>query len=106
MGQILRLGKSGRLYKAQIAGNAPTAAEIEKFKNLVAQQGDELQISEAQMEKIANPPGKVGGKPASKPEEYGEEVVAHNEAELQDVAQYAALRMYQGLLGLVMLEKH
>ena len=113
MGQILRLGKSGQLYQAQIAGDSPTATEIEKFKNLVAQQGDELQISEAEIENITNPPGTAFGRGFSMGidqtqmmfgralqsvgenlgfkslEEYGEEVVAHNEAELQDVAQYA-----------------
>ena len=113
MGQILRLGKSGQLYQAQIAGDSPTATEIEKFKNLVAQQGDELQISEAEIENITNPPGTALGRGFSMGidqtqmmfgralqsvgenlgfkslEEYGEEVVAHNEAELQDVAQYA-----------------
>ncbi len=113
MGQILRLGKSGQVYQAQIAGNTPTAQELEKFKNLVAQRGDILQISEQEIEEVTNPPGTAFGRGLSMGvdqtqmmfgralqsvgenigfkglEEYGEEVVAHNEAELQDVAQYA-----------------
>ena len=113
MGTIYRLGKSGQVYQAQIASNNPTPKELENFKNLVAQQGDELQISAQEIEKITNPPGTALGRGFGMGidqtqmmfgralqsvgenlgfaglEEYGEEVVAHNEAELQDVAQYA-----------------
>ena len=113
MGQIFRLGKSGQLYQAQIAGTTPTPEEFENFKNLVAQQGDELDITETELEDVANPPGTALGRGFSMGidqtqmmfgralqsvgenlgfsglEEYGEEVVAHNEAELGETAQYA-----------------
>ena len=40
MGEIFRAGKSGQLYKANIAGTTPTAQELEQFNKLVAAQGD------------------------------------------------------------------
>ena len=112
MGQIFRTGKSGQLYKANIAGTTPTAQELEQFNKLVAAQGDTLLGSQGPVD-TTNPPGTALGRGFSMGidqtqmmfgralqsvgenlgfsglEEYGEEVVAHNEAELGETAQYA-----------------
>ena len=105
MGQIFRTGKSGQLYKANIAGTTPTAQELEQLNKLVTAQGDTLIGSQGPVD-TTNPPGTALGRGFSMGidqtqmmfgralqsvgenlgfsglEEYGEEVVAHNEAEL------------------------
>ena len=112
MGQIFRTGKSGQLYKANIAGTTPTAQELEQLNKLVTAQGDTLVGSQEPVD-TTNPPGTALGRGFSMGidqtqmmfgralqsvgenlgfsglEEYGEEVVAHNEAELGETAQYA-----------------
>ena len=112
MGQIFRTGKSGQLYKANIAGTTPTAQELEQLNKLVTAQGDTLIGSQGPVD-TTNPPGTALGRGFSMGidqtqmmfgralqsvgenlgfsglEEYGEEVVAHNEAELGETAQYA-----------------
>ena len=103
MGQIFRRGQSGQLYRTQIAGTAPTAQELEKFRDTVAKRGDTLILGDQPQDVGDNPPGTAFGRGFSMGidqtqamfgralqsvgenigfgglEEYGREGVRHNE---------------------------
>ena len=113
MGQILRRGQSGQLYRTQIAGVEPTVQELEKFRDTVAKRGDTLILGDQPQDVGDNPPGTAFGRGFSMGidqtqsmfgralqsvgenigfgglEEYGREVVRHNEAQVADKAEFA-----------------
>ena len=113
MGQIFRRGQSGQLYRTQIAGLEPTVQELEKFRDTVAKRGDTLILGDQPQDVGDNPPGSAFGRGFSMGidqtqamfgralqsvgenigfgglEEYGREVVRHNEAQVADKAEFA-----------------
>jgi len=113
MGQIFRRGQSGQLYRTQIAGLEPTTQELEKFRDTVAKRGDTLVLGDQPEAVGDNPPGTAFGRGFSMGvdqtqsmfgralqsvgenigfgglEEYGREVVRHNEAQVADKAEFA-----------------